>query len=401
MTMQFADRMELFKHSDIQEILKVTAQPDIISFGGGLPAPELFPVEKMKEASCRVLDEHGAQALQYFKTEGLPSLREKIAERSNRRLGTFLKPENVIIVTGSQQALDLSGKFFLNKDDVVLCESPTYLGAVDALKVFQPRFVQVETDDKGMVVSDLEKKLQEESRVRLIYVTPDFQNPTGTTWPEERRKAFMDVVNRYSVPVLEDNPYGELRFEGSTPPALKSYDIRGNVLMLGSFSKVLSPGMRVAWISGEEELLEKFVFLKQASDINTATKNQLEIDTFLDMFDLDEHIAELIKVYGHRKDVMISAMEQFFPDSVRFTRPEGGLFTWAILPEGIDARDLLAKAVEKKVAFVPGGAFYPNGGFPNTLRLNYSNMPPERIREGIKVLGEVMAEYLEKEMPAM
>lgn len=400
MTMKFAERMELFAASDIQEILKVTARPEIISFGGGLPAPELFPVEKMKEVSCKVLEENGTKALQYFTTEGLPSLREKIAKRSNERLGTCLEMENVVIVTGSQQALDLAGKIFLNEGDVVLCESPTYVGAIDALKAYQPRFVEVETDDNGMVVEDLEKKINEEKNVRLIYVTPDFQNPTGVTWSEERRRSFMEVVNQHSIPVLEDNPYGELRFEGTTPPALKSFDKKGNVIMLGSFSKVLCPGMRVAWISGDKDLLMKFVFVKQACDIHTSSKSQYEIDTFLEMFDLDEHIAELVKVYGQRKDVMLKAMEEFFPSSVEFTNPEGGLFTWAVMPEGIDAREVVMRAIEKKVAFVPGDAFYPNGGHPNTMRLNYSNMPSEKIREGIKILGEVLAEFIPESMPA-
>lgn len=385
--------MEKFQGSDIQQILKVTARPEIISFGGGLPAPELFPVEGMKRAMEKVLDEAGSKALQYFTTEGLVPLRKKIADRTNQRTGTDLGQENVVIVTGSQQALDLAGKIFLDEGDVVLCESPTYLGAIDALKAYSPRFVEVQTDGEGMVTEDLERQLAANERVKLIYVTPDFQNPTGVTWSDNRRRSFMEVVNEHEIPVLEDNPYGELRFQGVTPPSLKSYDEKGNVILLGTFSKILSPGMRVAWICGDEDLLEKFVYVKQASDLHTSTLSQYQIDAFLDMYDLDEHIAGLIEVYRHRRDVMLTSMDEFLPEGVDFNRPDGGLFTWAVMPEGVSSRDVLTKAIENNVAFVPGDAFYPNGGHENTMRLNFSNMSPQRITKGIEILGKVMESF--------
>lgn len=391
--MNFARRMEKFQGSDIQQILKVTARPEIISFGGGLPAPELFPVEGMKRAMEKVLDEAGSKALQYFTTEGLVPLRKKIADRTNQRTGTDLGQENVVIVTGSQQALDLAGKIFLDEGDVVLCESPTYLGAIDALKAYSPRFVEVQTDGEGMVTEDLERQLAANERVKLIYVTPDFQNPTGVTWSDNRRRSFMEVVNEHEIPVLEDNPYGELRFQGVTPPSLKSYDEKGNVILLGTFSKILSPGMRVAWICGDEDLLEKFVYVKQASDLHTSTLSQYQIDAFLDMYDLDEHIAGLIEVYRHRRDVMLTSMDEFLPEGVDFNRPDGGLFTWAVMPEGVSSRDVLTKAIENNVAFVPGDAFYPNGGHENTMRLNFSNMSPQRITKGIEILGKVMESF--------
>jgi len=388
--MDYARRMEKFQVSDIQQILKVTARPEIISFGGGLPAPELFPVDGMKKAMEKVLDEAGSRALQYFTTEGLLSLRTKIAERTNRRTGTSLGSPNVIIVTGSQQALDLAGKIFIDEGDVILCESPTYLGAIDALKAYGPRFVEVQTDNEGMVIEDLKDHLVSNEKVKLIYVTPDFQNPTGVTWSEERRRSFMEVINGHDIPVIEDNPYGELRFEGVTPPALKAYDKKGNVLLLGTFSKILCPGMRVAWICAEEGLLEKFVYVKQASDLHTSTLSQYQIDAFLDMYDLDQHIAGLIDVYRHRRDVMLKSMDEFLPEGVHFNRPQGGLFTWAVMQEGLSSRDVLTKAIENNVAFVPGDAFYPNGGHENTMRLNFSNMAPERITKGIEILGKVM-----------
>jgi len=391
--MKFASRMSEFEGSDIQEILKVTARPDIISFGGGLPAPELFPVEGMKRAMEKVLDETGSKALQYSTTEGLVPLREKIAKRTNKRSGTSLGTENVLIVTGSQQALDMAGKVFIDEGDVILCESPTYLGAIDAFKAYGPNFVEVETDGEGMVSEDLARQIESNDRVRMVYVTPEFQNPTGVTWSESRRRSFMEVINRYDIPVLEDNPYGELRFQGDTPRSLQSFDEKGNVLLLGTFSKILSPGMRVAWMCGEKELLERFVFVKQASDLHTSTLSQYQINAFLEMFDLDEHISTLVEVYRHRRDVMLSSMDQFLPENVCYNRPEGGLFTWAEMPEEVSARDVLIEAIEKKVAFVPGGAFYPNGGHENTLRLNFSNMPPEKIRQGIEILGRVMGSF--------
>jgi DNA-binding transcriptional MocR family regulator len=392
MSMKFASRMVEFQSSDIAEILKVIADPRITSFAGGLPAPELFPVEEMKQACIKALDTAGMKALQYSSTDGLPSLREKIASRMNSKFKTSITSDNILIVTGSQQALDLAGKLFLDEGDVVLCESPTYLGALDAFKAYRPKFVEVETDDYGMVPEDLEKKIQGE-RVRLIYVIPDFQNPTGKTWTVERRKAFMEVVNKYSVPVIEDNPYGELRFVGEVPPSLKSMDTAGNVMLFGTFSKILSPGLRIAWIAGNEDLLLKFAYLKQASDLHTSTISQYQIDAFMEMNDIDAHVEKLIEVYGSRAELMIKAIEDHLPEGVKFVKPEGGLFTWVEMPEGIDARAVLTRAIEKGVAFVPGDAFYPNGGHENTLRLNFSNTPPEKIKEGIRMLGEVMAEF--------
>ncbi len=393
MPLRFAQRMDNFKASDIREILKVTADPEIISFAGGLPAPELFPVEEMKQVCVGVLEEAGMKALQYSMTEGFPPLREKIAERVNRRFGTKLDASNILVTSGSQQALDFSGKVFLNEGDVVLCEKPTYLGAIMALNAYRPRYVEVATDDEGMIIEDLERVLREEPEIGLAYVIPDFQNPTGKTWSVERRKAFMEVISRYDIPVLEDNPYGELRFEGEIPPSLKSMDEKGQVLMLGTFSKIFCPGMRIAWICAEPEILEKFVFIKQAGDLHTSTMSQMEISAYMDRFDIDAHVEEIVEVYRERRKVMLEAMEKYLPDSVTFTRPDGGLFTWVELPEGVNARDLLVRCLEEKVAFVPGGAFYPNGGNENTLRLNYSNMPPERIREGVRRMGQAMKEF--------
>ncbi|WMI71273.1 PLP-dependent aminotransferase family protein [Aminobacterium sp. MB27-C1] len=390
----FAERMKNFQASDIAAILKVTADPEIISFAGGLPAPELFPIEELKEVVAQVLEKDGTKALQYSTTEGYAPLREKIASRMNRKYQTRLESGNIMITTGSQQSLDLLGKMLIDDGDVVLCESPTYLGALSAFNGYNPRYVEVETDDYGMVPEALEEALTREKRAKAIYVIPDFQNPTGKTWTVEGRKAFMDVISRYDIVVIEDNPYGELRFKGEVPPSLKSFDKEGKVVLLGTFSKIFCPGMRIAWLCADGDIYEKFAYLKQAADLHSPTLSQYEINAYIDMYDLDAHVARLIDVYKKRCNVMIETMKVEFPSSVSFTIPEGGLFTWAILPETLSARDLLMTCLEKKVAFVPGGAFFPNGGHENTLRLNYSNMPPERIIRGIQLLGEAIKEHL-------
>ncbi|MFA6881509.1 MAG: PLP-dependent aminotransferase family protein [Aminobacterium sp.] len=390
----FAERMKNFQASDIAAILKVTADPEIISFAGGLPAPELFPIEELKEVVAQVLEKDGTKALQYSTIEGYAPLREKIASRMNRKYQTRLESGNIMITTGSQQSLDLLGKMLIDDGDVVLCESPTYLGALSAFNGYNPRYVEVETDDYGMVPEALEEALTREKRAKAIYVIPDFQNPTGKTWTVERRKAFMDVISRYDIVVIEDNPYGELRFKGEVPPSLKSFDKEGKVVLLGTFSKIFCPGMRIAWLCADGDIYEKFAYLKQAADLHSPTLSQYEINAYIDMYDLDAHVARLIDVYKKRCNVMIETMKVEFPSSVSFTIPEGGLFTWAILPETLSARDLLMTCLEKKVAFVPGGAFFPNGGHENTLRLNYSNMPPERIIRGIQLLGEAIKEHL-------
>lgn len=394
MNPQFARRMTRFQESDLTPILRLAANPEVISFAGGLPAPELFPIEDLKKVAVKVLDANGRRALQYSATEGHPPLREKIAARTNRNLKTSLTAGNVVITTGSQQSLDILAKMYIDEGDCILCESPTYLGALSAFNSCLPAYREVATDGEGMIIADLEKALVSEKRAKMIYVIPDFQNPSGKTWSLERRKAFLDTVSKYDILVVEDNPYGELRFEGTTPPSLKSMDTRGQVVMLGTFSKIFCPGVRVAWVCGEPAFLESFCNLKQAADLHTSTISQYEIDAYLSDYDIEEHIKKLISVYRERRDLMIRTMDASFPKEVVFTRPEGGLFTWAEMPEHVNARDLFLKALEKKVAFVPGGAFFPNGGHENTMRLNYSNMPPERIVEGIERLGAAIREYL-------
>lgn len=389
----FAKRMESLKVSAIREILKITANPEFISFAGGLPAPELFPIEEMKDVALTVLNEAGAEALQYSMTEGFMPLRQQIAHRMNRKLSTDLTYENIQIVSGSQQGLDLSGKLFIDEGDVILCESPTYLAAISAFKAYGPEFIAVPTDDHGMIISELEKIMAKTAKIKLIYVIPDFQNPTGRTWSLERRQQFMELVNQYEIPVIEDNPYGELRFEGEQLPALKTLDSKGLVIFFSTFSKIFCPGLRVGWIAADKKFLEKYTLVKQGTDLHTSSISQREISKFIELYDLDENIEKIKRVYKRRRDVMVQAMKTEFPPEVKYTYPEGGLFLWVELPSHIKAEKLLLTCLEYKVAFVPGDSFFPNGGVENTLRLNYSNMPEERIIEGIKRLGKVIKEY--------
>ncbi|WP_019552227.1 aminotransferase-like domain-containing protein [Propionispira raffinosivorans] len=393
MTVTFARRMDGLKASEIREILKLTQQKDMISFAGGLPAPESFPVEAMQKVAQKVLEQQGSQALQYSTTEGYEPLREKIAERMNRKFATNVQANNVLITCGSQQALDFSGKLFLNEGDIVLCESPTYLAAISALKAYQPRFIAIPTDAQGMVLAELEKTLASQKNVKLIYVIPDFQNPTGNSWPLERRRGFMEIINRYHIPVIEDNPYGELRFENKIIPALKSMDTNGLVIFTSTFSKTFCPGLRIGWIAAEEKFIEKYVLIKQGADLCTSIRSQMEIATYMDDYDFEGNVEKLIQLYRVRRDVMIEMLEKNLPQNVTFTHPQGGLFLWVQLPEDIDASELLQDCLKKKVAFIPGESFFPNGGGKNTFRLNYSNMAELNIREGIKRLVQAIIEY--------
>ena len=391
---QFAKRMEQMKTSEIRDLLKLTARPDIISFAGGLPAPELFPVEEMMAASKAVMEESGRQAMQYSTTDGHPRLRQQIAERMGEKNKIKTDADHILVTSGSQQGLDYSARVFLNEGDVVLMESPSYLGAINAFKCCEPKFVEVPTDEGGMIMEELEKILATTERVKMIYVIPDFQNPTGRTWDMERRTKFMEIINKYEIPVIEDNPYGELRFEGEFLPALKSLDTKGLVVFLGTFSKILAPGYRLGWVCASDEILGKYNMMAQAAALQASTISQMETSKWLDMFDLDEHVAKIREVYGRRRTVMVETMERELPDCCKFTRPDGGLFTWIELPEYMDARELQMKCLEKKVAFVPGCSFFPNGGHENTMRLNYSCMPEDKIVQGITALAQAIKENL-------
>jgi 2-aminoadipate transaminase len=394
MEFKFARRMDHLKASEIREILKITERPEIISFAGGLPAPELFPIEEIIRVNRIVLEEQGFKALQYTTTEGYNPLREWIANRMNSRLKTSFDFENILITHGSQQALDLSGKVFLDEGDVVLCESPTYLAAISAFRAYGCEFIEVPTDNDGMILDELESILASTERVKVIYVIPDFQNPTGRTWSLERREGLVKAAIKHQVVVIEDNPYCELRFEGEALPSVKSFDKIGCVFCLGTFSKTFCPGYRIGWVAGDKAAIQKYVLVKQGADLQCNTIAQMEIAKYLELYDIDEHIAKIREVYRRRRDITVKTMEEEFPPGVTFTRPQGGLFAWIELPKSVNARDVLIKSLEKNVAFVPGGSFFPNGGKENTFRINFSNMPEDRIVEGLKYLAEVLREFV-------
>lgn len=394
MAIRFAKRMEALNGSEIRELLKLIEKPEVISFAGGLPAPELFPIEEMKEISRIVLEESGTQALQYSTTEGFQPLREQIARRMNSKNKTNVTKDDILITNGSQQGLDFAGRVFLNEGDVVLCESPSYLGAINVFKSYGSKFIEVPTDKDGMIMEELEKILEVTENVKMIYVIPDFQNPTGITWTLERRKKFIEIISKYEIPVLEDNPYGELRFKGESLPSLKSMDKKGLVIFLGTFSKILCPGYRLGWTCASQNILKKFIFVKQVADLQASSISQIEVSKFIDLYNLDNHVKKINEVYARRRDLMLETMKEEFPEGVEYTYPEGGLFIWVELPKHLDSRIIMKDCLANNVAYVPGWSFFPNGGTENCFRLNYSNMSDDRIVEGIKRIGLVLRKYM-------
>ena len=394
MEYKFASRMERMKASEIRELLKLTARPEIISFAGGLPAPELFPVKEIAQVSHDLVEKEGQKLLQYATTEGRPTLREKIAKRMTEKYGTPVDMNDILITTGSQQCLDFAGKLFLDPGDVVLCESPSYLGALNAFNAYQPVFKEVPTDGEGIIPEELDKILATTPKCKFIYVIPDFQNPTGICWSLERRKEFIEVINKYDLPVFEDNPYGELRYRGESFPTLKSMDTKGLVSFLGTFSKIFCPGLRLGWIAGPHTIVEKFVMIKQSADLHTSNFDQGVADAYMDTYDLDAHVKEIVELYGHRRDLILKTMEEEFPEGVEFTRPDGGLFLWVTVPEGVSARKVFDKCIEQKVAAVIGDAFYPNDKTDRSLRVNYSCMPDDKIVEGVKRMARAIKECM-------
>jgi 2-aminoadipate transaminase len=400
---RYAHRTQRMGSSVIRELLKLTEQPDIISFGGGLPAPEVFPVKEFQSACNAVLEQHGAQALQYSTTEGYKPLREMIA-RHNARYSVEVTPENILITSGSQQALDFIGRLFINRGDYIVVESPTYLGALQAWNAYGAQYIAVPADENGMIVDELEEALRKGPK--FIYVLPNFQNPSGSTLSLERRHKLIELADKYGVPIVEDDPYGQLRYEGEHLPSVVYLDSQfrgpngghysGNVIYLSTFSKLLAPGLRLAWVIAPPEVIRKLVMTKQAADLHTSSFNQYVAYEVGKGGFLDEHVKVIRATYKERRDVMLEMMEEMFPSEMRWTHPQGGMFLWGILPEGMDAAEALKIAIERKVAFVPGASFHPNGGGANTMRINFSYSSPDTIREGITRLSKVLKELVHK-----
>lgn len=387
--MRYSDRILSTPSSFIRDILKVTQDPSVISFAGGLPNPISFPEEALKESACRIIDNEGGKVFQYSTTEGHLPLRQFVADKYNKNFGLNITPEDVLITTGSQQALDLIAKTLLNKGDRVIIEEPGYLGAIQAFCMFEPEFLPVTLEDDGLDLKKLEEALKKE-RVKFAYVVPNFQNPTGLTYSKERREAVCALFDRYDTVLVEDDPYGELRFKGEKLPYIGAGKLPHSVL-LGTFSKTVTPGMRLGFIiTQDKELMNHLVTAKQSSDLHTNIFSQYMIADYLAHNEYQKHVDKIIALYKGQAEAMLAAMKEYFPAHVKYTEPEGGMFIWVTLPEGQSALDLFHKAMEKKVAFVPGDPFYAGKTNVNTFRLNYTNSTLETIREGIKRLAEVL-----------
>jgi 2-aminoadipate transaminase len=394
---RYANRTLGIKSSAIRELLKVTQKPEIISFGGGLPAPDVFPVQRFEEACHKVLSENGSQALQYGTTEGYQPLRDMIAHNLSR-YGIVATADNVLITSGSQQALDLIGKLLINRGDRILVEAPTYLGALQAFNVYGAQYVSVPVDNDGLITEHLDASLR--AGPKFMYILPNFQNPAGVTLSEGRRHQLILLADKYGIPIIEDDPYGQLRYEGEHIAPLVVLDREnlsrdngftlGNVIYLSTFSKTLAPGIRLAWIVAPEDVITKLVQLKQAADLHTSTFNQyVAYEVAKDGF-LDQHVKLIRQVYRERRDAMLQALHEYFPHEVTWTHPQGGLFLWVTMPPGTDSNALFQAALAEEVAFVPGDSFYaPNGHNEGGrhMRLNFSHSQPEQIREGIRRLS--------------
>ncbi|HHH40973.1 MAG TPA: PLP-dependent aminotransferase family protein [Chloroflexi bacterium] len=399
-TPHLATRTKRMKSSAIRELLKLTQQPDVISFAGGLPAPEFFPIREVEEACRYVLREEGQRALQYGTTEGYLPLREWLAN-SMHKYGVPAVPNNVLLTNGSQQALDLIGKVFLDHNDYIITGRPTYLGAIQAWNAYGARYHTVNLDDDGMVVDEIEhayeKVLADSGRPpKFIYVLPNFHNPAGTTLSLERREKLAEIATKLDLPIVEDDPYGALRYEGEDLPPVCTF-VPERTIYLGTFSKTLAPGLRLGWIVCPEVLMQRFVMAKQGADLHTGTFAQYVANDICQRGILKPHIQRLRRVYKERRDTMLEALAEFWPEECSWTHPQGGLFLWARVPEVIDTQEFFKRAVEEKVAYVPGVHFYPNadGGF-NAMRLNFSYSDPDAIVEGIRRLGIALKKELGK-----
>jgi len=388
--MEFSEKILNTPSSFIRNILKVTESEDVISFAGGLPNPISFPVEALKASANKAISENGSRLFQYSGTQGYAPLREYIAAKYRRVHGLDVHADDVFITTGSQQALELIGKVLINKGDGIVIEEPGYLGAIQAFTLSEPTFYGVTLENDGLNLEELENALQQPN-VKFVYTVPNFQNPTGLTYSKEKRQQICEIMSKYeNVALIEDDPYGELRFQGEPLPYIGAGKLENSIL-LGSFSKTVTPGMRLGFIiTKNKELLQHIETAKQATDLHTNIFSQYVIYDYLANNDYMEHVQKIIALYKNQADAMLNAMEEFFPAHVDYTRPEGGMFIWATMNNGTSSVDVFEKAMEQKVAFVPGDPFYTSKTGVNTMRLNYTNATPEVIREGIKRLGSIL-----------
>ncbi len=389
-----ADRTNRMRSSIIRELLKFTLQPDVISFAGGLPAPAAFPVRDFQDACQWILEHDAEQVLQYGPTEGLPQLKDYLIETMQKYELPAVR-ENILFTNGSQQALDLLGRVFIDKGDKIVTGCPTYLGAIQAWNVYEPEYVTIPLDDDGMRMDKLETALKENPGAKFIYVLPNFHNPAGTTLPLDRRLRLVELAAAHGLFIVEDDPYGELRYEGEDITPIYAIH-KENTIYLSTFSKTLAPGLRLGWIVAPQKIMVRLIQAKQGADLHTSTLAQYLAYDICQRGLLRAHVRKIRSIYRERRDAMLKAMEEYFPPGVTWTHPQGGLFLWVRLPECLDSQDLLDIAVEEKVAFVPGHAFYPGDGDGHCcMRLNFSYAPPEIIEEGIKRLGRAIQRMLE------
>ncbi|WP_297518945.1 PLP-dependent aminotransferase family protein [Thermococcus sp.] len=394
----FSEKARRMKASEIRELLKLVETSDIISLAGGLPAPETFPVEQIKEITKEVLEKHADKALQYGTTKGFTPLRLALARWMEKRYGIPTSKVEIMMVAGSQQALDLAGRVFINPGDLVVVEGPTYLAALQAFKYYDPEFISIPMDHDGMRVDLLEEKLRElkaqGKKVKFVYTVSTFQNPMGVTMSVDRRKRLVELADEYDFLIIEDSPYTELRYSGDPVPPVKHFDDTGRVIYLGTFSKILAPGFRLGWIAAQPQFIRKMEIAKQSIDLCANTLAQVIAWKYVENGYLDEHIPEIVEFYKPRRDAMLEALEEYMPEGVEWTRPDGGMFIWLTLPEGINTKMMLEKAVSKGVAYVPGEAFFAHRDVKNTMRLNFTYVPEETIREGVRRLAEVIEEEI-------
>ena len=393
--MVFSDRISGVQPSAIREIFKVLGDPSIISFAGGNPDPSTFPADKMAVIAAELFEKQPSAALQYSVTEGYPALREKIANRLKTKFNIGTDNDSLLVLTGGQQGIDLTCKVLCNEDDVVICEEPSFIGALNAFRTYKTRLRGVPMDDDGMNTDALEEVLKSEPRAKLIYTIPTFQNPMGVTMALEKRKKVYELAKKYSVVILEDNPYGELRFAGEDLPSIKSFDTDGIVVYCGSFSKILSPGMRMGFVSAPAEIAAKMTVGKQVTDVHSNIFFQMLVNRFLEEYDIDEHIAKIRVLYKEKCEKMISCLEKNLPEGCSITHPQGGLFIWCKLPESIDANVFSKELVKEKLAVVPGSAFLTDESAKTScIRLNYSMPTLEQIEKGTEILGRCIREKM-------
>ncbi|RHW40100.1 PLP-dependent aminotransferase family protein [Lysinibacillus yapensis] len=388
--MKYSDKILNTPSSFIRNILKVTDAPDVISFAGGLPNPISFPIDELKQSINHAIDENGAKLFQYSTTEGYLPLRQYIADKYKTDFGLDFEPEDILITTGSQQALELISQVLLNKGEGVVIEEPGYLGAIQAFTLAEPVFYPVTLEEDGLNAEQLEETLSTNEHIKFIYTVPNFHNPTGITYSQEKREAIYEVLKKYDVALIEDDPYGELRWSGEKLPYIGAGRLENSVL-LGSFSKIVTPGMRIGYIvTKNKELMGHINTAKQAMDLHTNIFSQMILHDYLASNDLKTHIGKIADLYQTQANTMLNAMAKYFPSTVNYTKPDGGMFIWVTLEEGTSALEFFNKAMEEKVAFVPGDPFYTNKTNVNTLRLNYTNSSTEMIEEGIKRLGKIL-----------